>query len=214
MIELLNASLSAVNIIPTILLAFILIYWLTVIIGVIDLDTLDFDLDIDVDADVDVDIDVDADLNVHGLTSVLSFFNIGHMPFMIFLSFLVMPMWVMSVWANHLVGNSSFWLSLAILIPIIIVSLFVAKILTTPFAKFYMKLRKEDEAVNPIGKRCKILLTVKGDSIGQAEIKVDGTSILINAMANKGIEIQKGETALVIKHITDKNYYLIEPYNL
>lgn len=212
MIELLNASLSTVNIIPTILLAFILIYWLTVIIGVIDLDTFDFDLDLEVDADVD--LEVEAGVDIHGLSSVLSFFNIGQMPFMIFLSFLVMPMWGMSVWTNHFLGNSSFLLSLVFLVPILIVCLFVAKILTTPIAKFYIKLREEDEAVDPIGKTCKILLSVKGDSIGQAEIKVDGTSILINAMANKGIEIKKGETALVIKHDTEKNYYLIEPYNL
>ena len=58
--------------------------------------------------------------------------------------------------------------------------------------------------VNPIGKPCKVLLLVNSNSIGQAEIKVEGTSILINAMSNKGVEINKGETALVIKHITEK----------
>jgi hypothetical protein len=133
---------------------------------------------------------------------------------MIFLSFFVTPMWAMSVWINHLLGNSSFLLSIVFLIPILIASLFIAKILTTPIAKFYMKLRKEDEAIDPIGKTCKVLLSVKGDSIGQAEIKVDGTSILVNAMTSKGVEIKKGETALVIKHVTEENYYLIEPYNL
>lgn len=212
MIEILNASLSSVNIIPTVLLAFILIYWLTVIIGVIDLDTFDFDLE--VEADVDLEADIDVDVDVHGFAVVLSFFNIGQMPFMIFLSFLVMPMWAMSIWTNHLLGNTSFLLSIAFLIPIVIVSLFIAKVLTTPIAKFYIKLRKEDAAIDPIGKTCKILLSVKGDSMGQAEIKVNGTSILVNAMTSEGVEIKKGETALVIKHIAKENYYIIEPYNL
>ena len=218
MLELIEASIAAVNIIPTVLLSFVMIYWITVIVGVIDVDTLDFDLDMDLDADVDVDVDVDADvetdINVHGLSSVLAFFNIGHMPFMIFLSFLALPMWVMSVVVNFYLGNSSFLLSLVFLIPILIGSLFVAKILTTPIAKFYMKLRQEDEAVNPIGKPCKILLSVKGESMGQAEIMVNGTSILINAIASEGVELQKGESALVIEYIKDKNYYLIEPYKL
>ena len=92
-----------------------------------------------------------------------------------------------------------------------VVSLFVAKILTTPIARFYMKLRKEDEAVNPLGKRCKVLLTVKSDSIGQAEIKANGTSILISAVTRDGVEIKKGEYALVIDYLENENHYLIEP---
>jgi hypothetical protein len=133
---------------------------------------------------------------------------------MIFLSFLIMPMWVMSVLTNDFLGNSSFLLSLVFLLPIFIISLFIAKVLTTPIARFYLKLREEDEAVDPIGKTCVVLLSVKGDSMGQAEIKVDGTSILVNAMTSEGVEIKKGETALVIKHVPKENYYLIEPYNL
>lgn len=213
MIELLDASLSSVNIIPTILLAFILIYWLTVIIGVIDLDTIDFDLDLEVDTDFEVDSEIEVGTDVHGLTTVLAFFNIGQMPFMILLSFLVMPMWLLSVLVNFHLGNNSFLLSILLLIPILFVSLFIAKILTTPIAKFYLKLKLEDEAINPIGKICKVLLSVSDDKVGQAEIMVNGTSIKINAKSQKGEQILKGETALVIERNSKKNYFLIEPYN-
>ncbi|TRX50666.1 DUF1449 family protein [Fulvivirga sp. M361] len=207
--QLIETSLSGLNIIPTIFMAFILVYWIIVIIGVIDIETLDIDLD--VDTDVDIDLDGDVGVGSDGLASVLSFFNIGHMPLMIFLSFLALPMWILSIVSAQYLGVYNTLVSAGMLLLYFVISLFIAKILTTPIAKFYMKLRKEDEAVNPIGKQCKVLLTVKSDSIGQAEINANGTSIRINAITRDGVEIKKGEYALVIDYMKDENHYLIEP---
>ncbi|MEM6359517.1 MAG: hypothetical protein AAGA64_04435 [Bacteroidota bacterium] len=207
--EFLDLSFSGVNIIPTVLLFFVLIYWIIVILGVIDVDTLDIDIETEVELDMDGDLEVDGE----GLSSVLSFFNIGHMPLMIFLSFLAFPMWVLSLWSINFIGVENILINSGLLLASFVVSLFIAKFLTTPIAKFYMKLRLQDEAINPIGKQCKVLLTVKSDSYGQAEIKANGTSILISAITRDGIEIKKGESALVIDYIKDGNHYLIEPDN-
>ncbi|MEM1002520.1 MAG: hypothetical protein AAGH46_07715 [Bacteroidota bacterium] len=208
--EFLDLAFSGVNLVPTVLLIFIIVYWLIVIIGVIDIDTLDIDFDAEVE--VEAGLDSDIELGNGGLSSVLSFFNIGQMPLMIFLSFLTFPMWLLTLWATDLIGGYII-IDSVLLLGSFILSLFVAKVLTTPIAKFYLKIRMEDEAVNPIGKRCKVLLAVKSDSIGQAEIKASGTSILISAITRNGIEIQKGESALVIDYIKDGNHYLIEPDN-
>ena len=207
--EFLDLSFSGVNIIPTVLLFFVLIYWIIVILGVIDVDTLDIDIETEVELDMDGDLEVDGE----GLSSVLSFFNIGHMPLMIFLSFLAFPMWVLSLCSINFIGVENILINSGLLLASFVVSLFIAKFLTTPIAKFYMKLRLQDEAINPIGKQCKVLLTVKSDSYGQAEIKANGTSILISAITRDGIEIKKGESALVIDYIKDGNHYLIEPDN-
>lgn len=205
----LDLCFSGVNILPTILMIFVMLYWIIVILGVIDIDTLDIDLETEVELDLDGDVEVGGD----GLSSVLAFFNIGHMPIMIFISFLAFPLWILTLWATDFIGSDTILINAALLLGGFIVSLFIAKLLTTPIAKFYMKIRQEDEAINPLGKPCKVLLTVKSDSIGQAEIKADGTSILISAITRDGIEIKKGESALVIDYIKDGNHYLIEPYN-
>jgi len=66
--ELLNMATSHVNIILTFLLVFTLIYWLLMIIGLVDLESVDLDLDMDSDIDLDIDtdinLDIDADLDV------------------------------------------------------------------------------------------------------------------------------------------------------
>lgn len=48
--DLLQAAISAPNIIPTALLVFVLVYWLVVILGAIDIDF--FDVDVETEADV------------------------------------------------------------------------------------------------------------------------------------------------------------------
>lgn len=207
MVELLHFAFEGVNIIPTVLLIFTVIYWLIVIIGVIDIDA------VDVDFDTDVDLDLDADVEIDGLASVLSFFNIGHMPLMIFVTFSVIPLWMATLMVNDWVGIHSFLPGLAVFIPAIIGSLFVAKVLTTPIAKFYRRVKTETEAVNIVGNICTVKLPISAERTGQAEIKVNGTSVLISAITRKGL-IGKGESALIIDFEKDKNVYYVEPYSL
>ena len=49
--ELWSICVQGPNLPYTILLGFVLIYWLTVILGFLDLSTLDLDVDIDMDVD-------------------------------------------------------------------------------------------------------------------------------------------------------------------
>lgn len=209
MLELLEFAFSGVNIIPTILLIFTVAYWLIVILGVIDVDTLDFDLDTDVDVDLDAEVDLD------GLSAVLAFFNIGQMPLMVFITFYSLPLWMFTLMGNDWFGFQSFGAGLFVFIPMMIGSLFVAKILTMPVAKFYKKIKGQTEAVeNIVGKICVAKLKITGEKKSQAEIKVKGTSILIYVKTKDGINIEKGETALVIDFEKEQKYYYVEPYQL
>ena len=197
---------------------FTMIYWLIVIFGLIDIDTVDIDLDIDADIDMDVDsvvdVDVDIDGGAGGVVGVLSFFNIGHMPLMIFLSFFSIPFWALTILLNDYLSFGSLLLQIPLLIGAFIASLFIAKFLTTPIAKFYRNIRKHTEAVNVIGQVCTAKLPITSDRSGQAEIKSSGSSVLINARTRDGLVINKGESALVIEFEKTENYYFVEPYQL
>ena len=74
MSDLYNAAFSPVNLPYSILMIFISVYWMLVIIGLLDIDLFDLDLD------TDADLDVDGDLGDVGGFSVLSFLNIGEAP--------------------------------------------------------------------------------------------------------------------------------------
>lgn len=232
--ELFEAAFSGVNIIPTVLLLLILVYWIFVIIGAMDMDTIDVDMDADVDVDIDTDIDVDADLDadvdtdvdtdVHSdgigsvafLNSVLIFFNLGRIPFMVWLSFLIIPMWAISILFNHFIHNSSFLISLVALIPNFIVSLLISKVLTAPVAAVFAKMKKNDEdQFKYTGKICTMLMSATDTRFGQAEINREGNIYRLNVLAKDAeSKIEKGQTALIIDYIEEKKCYLVEPYKI
>ena len=217
--ELLDHSISAVNIIATSFLMFCIMYWVIVMLGVINMDSLDIDVDADVDIDVDADVDADVDGpdggggSIGWLNQLLIFFNIAHIPLMVFLSFLALPMWFASMALNYLTGNSSFILSLVYLIPIFFVCLFVAKFATTPFVKVFKHLTQGEVSIKSyIGKICRVILVAKEGIKGQAEIKIEGGSYLISTKTLPGVTINKGESGLIIDFDEHDKSYLIEPY--
>ena len=72
MLEFFNTVFSPANVISSGLLMLVVVYWITVMLGAIDLDFLDFDIDIDGDVDMDADIDQGGLL---WLNHILTFFN-------------------------------------------------------------------------------------------------------------------------------------------
>lgn len=216
MIRLLEASVAMSNIIPTILLVFVLVYWISVIIGVLDLDFLDFDLSVDSDAGVPQKIDIahDGSGGITWLNSVLAFFNLGKVPLMIYLSFLAFPMWAFSVYTNDLIGNTSFILGLIILIPVLFVSLMIAKYAVSPFIVLFGKLDKETETEELLGRIVTAVTNVKPQGVGQAKIETAGAPIIINVCLNGTENLAKGKTAIVVDYNSQKNIYVIQAYEV
>ena len=218
MSELLDAAVSPANLIISVLFVFIIIYWLTVIVGLLDMDFLDVDLDVDVDADVDVDVDTDVshgNMSVAWLNSILAFFGLGQIPFMIFMTFLIVPAWAFSIIVNDYLGISSFTIGLVVLLAVLFVSLFIAKFLTIPFIKIFGRMSKEvgEQKEVLVGKVCEVMIAANKNKVGQAKIVTDGAPHIINVNAVHDETLNKGETALIIEYQEHKNIYLIEPYN-
>lgn len=222
--ELLEASLATYNFIPTLLLLLVIFYWLTVIIGALDLEFLDFDLDAEIDAEVEVDaglesgdagnVDGGNEFSASWLQSLLTFFNIGKVPFMVFISMLALPWWVITVLGNYYLGVNSLWIGLIVVVPALMVSLFMAKFLTYPLVVLFKNLEKEDkESKSAVGKICRAMVTIHPGRVGQGQVETSGSPLLLNITTRPGITLQKGETALVLEFDDLKNHYLVEPYN-
>ncbi len=214
--ELFQAAVEPVNIVFTVLLVFILLYWLSVIIGAIDLGALDFDLDFD--ADVDVDAEIDAHLsgasNVGWMAGALQFFNFGKLPFMVIMTFLIMSMWAISLLANHYLGDGTWLFALAILIPNLFISLVITKLVTTPLVPIFSKLDGSVEAVDYLGQECTVTLSTSTTKVGQAEVISDGSPLLISVkVAGGGKEqLKKGDKGVVVRQAESGNYYLIRHF--
>lgn len=218
--ELFNIFFSGVNFIPTTLFVLVLFYWAIVLVGALGTDFLDFDVEIDMDTDIDIDLDAEVEVegnsasNLFALNKVLSFFNLGKIPFMVFLTFLAIPMWVLAIMSNHILGNTSIIISLILLIPILIVSLFIAKILTIPFVKLFAILEKESDEDDIIGAIGEVRLSANSDKKGQADVMVGESFFTVFIKTHESAStVKKGDKILVLDHIKEGDYFLVEKYN-
>jgi hypothetical protein len=152
--------------------------------------------------------------SVGWLNSVLVFFNLGQVPFMVFMSFLILPVWVISILTNHYLANASLFVGLLLLIPNLIISLFIAKFLTMPFVKMFSYLYKDPEQEDVVGKICTVLLPASSIRMGQAIIKSRGNTLMLNVKTAEGESLEKGKSAIVLEFRKDKNYYLVQQFGV
>ncbi|UOQ97289.1 hypothetical protein MUN81_18870 [Hymenobacter sp. 5317J-9] len=213
MTELLQAAIAPPNLVATGLLVFVLLYWLTVIVGLLDLKTVDLDLDDHGHFHHPGDFHHEA---AHGswLNGALAFFNLGRIPLMVFLSFVFLPLWVGSILANYYTKNTSWLLGMAFLLPLFVGSLFVAKFLTLPFVKLFTALEKDhDSGAVVIGKVCTVLLPATLTQLGQAAVRIDGAPLMLNVRSTS-TPLTKGDTGLIIDFDATRRCYLVEPYHV
>ena len=218
MTEVLHVSFQGINIIPTILLLLVVIYWVTVILGALDLGFLDFDMDPDFESDVEIEVDADIDSDVNAASSldkILSFLNLGRVPFMVFLTCFALPLWTCSILSNHYLGITHTGIAIALLIPFSVPSALCAKILTTPFAGMFEKMERDEISnIKLVGKICKAKWEINSAKFTQASINHEGSVFLISVKTVDDQVVLKGDNALVIKYIKKENLFLVEPYQI
>lgn len=219
MAELWRIAVSGPTIFPTLFLAVIILYWISVIVGALDIELFDIDLspDIGADADVDIDVDVDAEATTDGVSSgpfqaALIFFNLADIPLMLFISFWILLTWVGTVSLEYIMGAPGTPLSLAALFGSFIGMLFVTKFITAPL-KGILKKSKDISNRKTVGQLCKLLGDLEPGRLGQGEVKTGEAPLIVNVMTRPDSSMKKGQTALIIEKNKEKNYYIIEPFN-
>ena len=224
MTELMTEAFLPINVVPTILLVLIVLYWIAVIAGLLDIEALDInlpdagvDIDVDVDAGIDVDVDGDIDIDTTGaLRSILHILYIGEVPIMILVSILILSMWTLCMIGNHYFNLvQSFLIAAPIYAVNIVVSLIICRIFAMPLKKLYDIFNKDSNAPKKvIGRICIVITTNVSDKMGQAEVKTKGAPILLNVVSGTDHVFRKGDEAVVTGIIQEKGVYTIAPIDL
>ncbi|MBI1184574.1 hypothetical protein GC194_09895 [bacterium] len=132
---------------------------------------------------------------------------------MIFYSVLALVMWLLNMAVTHYLSITIFSFSLAVLVPVFVVSLLVAKFVTAPIARIFASVEKNHEITNPIGKICEVQLTVRPGKLGQGIVTdLNGNVVRLN-IVGQNQTIDKGTRTLVIEYQPQAKAYLVEPYN-
>lgn len=221
MLILFEASFQSVNLFYTVLLLLIFLYWITVFIGLLDINSIDVDIDTEVDVEVDAEVDADtevdteaeAEAGLNPMLAFLAFFNLGKVPFMIFMSFLSLFMWVGSLLGNYYLSSNIPYFPLAWILPNLLISLSLTKFCTAPLKKVFEDTENEFKNNQDIvGKIGIATLSIDDNSTSQVRIpSQDGSPLLIRVKTTEGKEIQKGEQAIVVHYDEEKKCFLVEP---
>ena len=234
--EMLHAAFSPVNVVFTVLVILMVIYWLMVIIGALDVSFLDVDLpdvgldsdvdvdmdvggDVDVDMDADVDVDADGDIDMAGegvLHSALHFFYVGEVPVMVLTSILILSLWAISILGNHYLNPAgSAVIGLGLLLGNLFVSLFICKFFAMPFKRLFAMFDKDSNAPRPVmGRICRVRTSEVSQRLGQAEMSGKGAVILLNVVAEKGYTFKKGDEVIVTGKDEKTGVYTVGPVDL
>ncbi len=210
--EFLNEVIRYANLPYTVLLGVIVLFWITVIIGALDIEVFDFDIDADVDVDVDIDVDVDVDTDIGG-GNIFSFLNLGAIPFSIWVSIFVLQLWFYSLIGNVLIDNLNwhlhaffrFVLTAVIFVP---TSAIITKFITIPLKKF-LTVKKALSKKDFVGKSCVVTSSKVNPNFGIAEMATSGAPVIINIRAEVSEELTKGSEALIYEYDKIKNLFYV-----
>ncbi len=222
--SLIDIIFSEVNIILSLLVILLLIYWIISILS-----GLEFDLDVDMDVDLSLESN---DIELHEISNtevnkediigdryrptrwwqfLLIYFNFIGLPFMFTFTTWIFVWWIcttsITAATNSYDNSFGFVLMLAGIVP----SLFITKIFTTPFKRFFKNLNKDgDLPTELIGRRGVCLSNIKGDKLGSAEIIAEGNSLSINIKSIDGEAISYKESILIMDESENRAFYYVQ----
>jgi hypothetical protein len=195
--------------VPTVFVGVIMVFWLLVIAGLFDFESVGPDWLGDADIDVSHDGDV-------GAPTVLAALGLDRLPFSVVVSAIGVWWWLLTMLATPLLG----WLPLPTWLSGSVV-LFAAFAAAVPLAALSLRplkpifiVHEAAQQASAIGKVCRIITTSVEENFGQAEVEIEaGNRIRVQVGATVPNRLQKDSRALIIEHDKLRNRYQVAEYD-
>ncbi len=192
----------------TLLLGVMVVYWIFAILGMIDIDVLDFDVDMDTDVDLE---------GLTGLAGLMVTLGLTGVPFTIVLTLLLLFGWIICYfcvhffffwgagnWLTYVAGIAVLPLSLAISIP------FTAQIIK-PLKPLFKKLYTPPPQKVLIGQTCIVRSSRVDEKFGEATAVLNGASLILRIRADVNKGLKNGDKVVMIEYRSDENSYWVIP---
>lgn len=208
MSEFLAALLSFPTVIFTGFLGLALLYWLTVIVGALDVDLFGHH-----GADADGDLATGGHAG-HGLSDFLS---IGTVPITITLSFFTLVAWSLGMLAEFHLRP---WLGAALpgplypaimLVALLVIAGAAASWIVRPLRRIFTS-RSEHGEEGLIGKMVHITSLKADHQFGTALCDNAGPGIIMQVVLREGVELKRDDMAVVVEYDSAKGVYLVAPF--
>ncbi|WEK69545.1 MAG: hypothetical protein P0Y62_17205 [Candidatus Chryseobacterium colombiense] len=205
--EFLNVAFSPVNTVLSVLLILSALYWVfTIVTG----------LDIDVGIDADIDTDFDApDGHVHipedpsAWVQFLKFLNLDIVPMTYFLTLTLLFTWLGSVYLTMFLPMPT-WLGIVIILPLLIGSILLTKIMLKPLNPFFKEINHKGERPHDfLGREGRMKSSINGTKTGILEVFIGSDPMTLMVKSKNGEMIEHGDRVVIVDEDPDKRIYYV-----
>ncbi|MCP4701879.1 MAG: ubiquinone biosynthesis protein [Gammaproteobacteria bacterium] len=190
------------------LLGIVLLYWVLVILGALDIELLGGG-----DADGG-----DASGDEEGFGALLAFLGLGGVPFTIAISLLVLCAWALAAICTHYlilpIAGTPWRLAagLAGLLASLWLGAYVAALFIRPLRRVFVT--QEVHARDRLeGKVCTITTLRVDENFGQGNYDDGGAGFILSVRARTPNNLTKGVKAVILEYNTENDTYAVIPYN-
>jgi hypothetical protein len=209
MSEFLAALSTFPAVVFTSLLAFLSLYWLTVIAGLFDIDILSPDF---------VHHDGELDGGGHTPHGFLEFLSIGKVPVTITISAFVLFGWLISMAGElflrptlgPMISQGLF--STASMAATIITAVLLSSFAVRPIRGLFTVHTEHGEA-GLVGRMVKISSRTVDQRFGTAVCDVAGPDLLLNVVCREGVSLRRDDMAVVVEFDATRQVYLVAPFS-
>jgi hypothetical protein len=198
--ELIEASLRFPVVVFTIGLGIVLIYWLFVLVGALDIDVLGGADGHDVGGH---------DAGGHDADGFMSKLGLGVVPVTITVSLIMLVGWVGSLLAMHYLGDIA-GVKYAVLPGMLVVGMLATNILVRPIAPVF-RIREGKSNSEYVGHTCTITTATVDENFGHANVEDGGVTMDIAVRCDGTAKLARNDKALIIEFDEERQAYLVEP---
>jgi hypothetical protein len=176
------------------------VFWLFVILGLLDIDVFDFDIDLDA--------------GVTGVAGWLLSNGISGIPVTLIISLMILFSWVMSYFLSQIVlplipfEVLNGLMGLIVIILSFVISVPMTVICTKPLTGLFIKHNAQEKS-DLIGKKCEIRSLTVSETFGQAIVIGNGAGLILDVKSKTPNNLKKGMQAIIITYDKNNNTFEI-----
>jgi len=197
----------------TIILFFFILYWVLAVLGLVDIEILDFDVPESLDvADMG---DVGNDLNnLHVLAGLMLKLGLNGVPVTIILSSISLFGWMISFTLVYFINP---WVPTTLLqflvgVPIFIASLYVSTMFTAalirPLRPLFLATNQETQKVI-LGKLAIVRTGRVDQSFGEANVDDGGAGLIVKIRSYNNESFKRGDRVILLEYVAPENIYKV-----
>lgn len=201
---------------PTVIFTFFLViavfYWLVAVLGLVDMDILDFDIP---DVDGELGVNPDSGLsNPDVLAGLMLKFGLNGVPVTIIVSFIALFGWIICYYTVHFLFPfiPSGFLTYLAGIPVFLFSFVVAVLITAQVIKplrAFFKSTNQETTKYTLGQVAIVRTSRVDNDFGEAVLEDGGAGLILKVRTTGDETFKQGDRVVLFEYIQETNIYRV-----